>query len=66
MSVPRVFVSARTSEGLELLRERIAAFASGRALNARPVPASPAIDEAAGVASDGDDAGRTGTYHSHA
>ncbi|HEY3635614.1 MAG TPA: GTPase HflX [Caldimonas sp.] len=64
--VPRVFVSARTGEGLELLRERIAAFASGQALNARPVPASPAIDEADGVGSDGDDVGRTGTYHSHA
>jgi GTP-binding protein HflX len=64
--VPRVFVSARTGEGLELLRERIAAFASGQALIARPLPASPVIDEAAGVGSDGDDAGRTGTYHSHA
>jgi GTP-binding protein HflX len=64
--VPRVFLSARTGEGLELLRERIAAFASGQALNARPVPASPAIDEADGVGSDGDDVGRTGTYHSHA
>jgi GTP-binding protein HflX len=64
--VPRVFLSARTGEGLELLRERIAAFASGQALNARPVPASPAVDEADGVGSDGDDVGRTGTYHSHA
>jgi GTP-binding protein HflX len=64
--VPRVFLSARTGEGLELLRERIAAFASGQALNARPVPASAAVDEADGVGSDGDDVGRTGTYHSHA
>jgi len=62
---PRVFVSAQSGEGLELLRERIAAFASGQALNVRPLPAS---FEAAGVGSDGDgdDADRTGTYHSHA
>jgi len=67
--VPRVFVSARSGEGLDTLRERIAAFASGQQrLNAARMPASAAIDETAadGASSDGDDAGRTGTYHSHA
>jgi GTP-binding protein HflX len=71
--VPRVFVSARSGEGLDLLRRRIAACASGQGLNAVGAPASPAVDSAApddgaadGASGDGDEAGRTGTYHSHA
>ena len=63
--VPRVFASAQSGEGLELLRERIAEFASGRGLNAPPAPAPPVIDETAADLGN-DDAGRTGTYHSHA
>ena len=36
--VPRVFVSAQTGEGLELLRERIAGVASGAGLECAPGP----------------------------
>jgi len=66
--VPRIFVSAVTGEGLDLLRERIAAFASGAALNAPDVPASGEVGDAAeaGTSSEDDRTGRTGTYHSHA
>jgi GTP-binding protein HflX len=66
--VARVFVSAVSCEGLELLRERIAAVATGSDLN-RAEPASPedAGDAAAdGAGSDDDHLHRTGTYHSHA
>ncbi len=68
-SVPRVFVSALSGEGLELLRERIAAFAApGAGLNPAPPAASADVDAAPiDVAADeGDEAARTGTYHSHA
>jgi GTP-binding protein HflX len=66
--VPRVFVSAASGEGLDLLRERIAAFASGADLNATDGPASGEVGDAGAGAATGDDgqAGRTGTYHSHA
>jgi GTP-binding protein HflX len=66
--VPRVFVSAVTGEGLDLLRERIADLASGRALKT-PAPAASgeAGDASAGaLGSDDDGSRRTGTYHSHA
>ncbi|MEO6364320.1 MAG: GTPase HflX [Caldimonas sp.] len=77
----RVFVSARTGEGLDVLRSALAAVVDGAAggdLNAH-VPASPSSLEPAaegqpgnGVADGGDPAtegvpaGLTGTYHSHA
>ena len=67
--VPRVFVSALTGEGLPLLRERIAEFASAApGLNAGP-EAAPVQSDTAG--SDGSRGGggedaRTGTYDSHA
>jgi GTPase len=66
--VPRVFVSAVTGEGLDLLRERIAAFASGATLNATDAPASGEVGDAAesGASSEDGQTGRTGTYHSHA
>jgi hypothetical protein len=66
--VPRIFVSAVTGEGLDLLRERVAAFASGAALNAQDVPASGEVGDAAetGASSEDGRTGRTGTYHSHA
>jgi GTP-binding protein HflX len=67
--VPRVFVSALNGEGLDLLRARIADFAT-------PAPAlNPALSATTGeadapaseaVAGDSDEAARTGTYHSHA
>src|SRR5205085_1916218 len=66
--VPRVFVSAVSGEGLELLRERIADVASGRALNA-PAAAAPgdAGDKVPGaLGGEEDGSRRTGTYHSHA
>ncbi|MEO8309798.1 MAG: GTPase HflX [Caldimonas sp.] len=68
-SVPRVFVSALSGEGLDLLRAQIARFASGEAgLNPAPMAASAEMDAAPDEASvgDGDEAARTGTYHSHA
>ncbi len=69
-SEPRVFVSARTGEGLDHLREAIALAIGGRVgLNA-PAEASPGgqAGEQAAVApaEASDEAGRTGTYHSHA
>jgi GTPase len=70
--VPRVFVSAVTGEGLPLLRERIAAFASGAPglippLEAAPVPSDTAAsDGASGEGGEGGEEPRTGTYHSHA
>jgi GTP-binding protein HflX len=65
--VARVFVSARSGEGLDALRERIAAVASGTDLNAAPAPASHDVGDAdAAGASEDPPAGRTGTYHSHA
>ena len=67
--VPRVFVSAVSGEGLDLLRGRIAGSASsGVALN-DAVPATSSEHDAAaapGEAGEGDEAARTGTYHSHA
>jgi len=67
--VPRVFVSALDGEGLDLLKARIADFAvPGSALIPADEPASADLEPAAGEssASDGDEAARTGTYHSHA
>jgi GTP-binding protein HflX len=67
--VPRVFVSALTGEGLDLLRERIAEFAAPAAgLNPPAEAASGRLDPARSEspAGDGDEAARTGTYHSHA
>jgi GTP-binding protein HflX len=67
--VPRVFVSALTGEGLDLLRERIAEFAApAPALNPPAEAASERADPARieSPAGDGDEAARTGTYHSHA
>ena len=66
--VPRVFVSALTSEGLDLLRGRIAEFAgTGTGLNPPAEAASDEVDPAhREIADDGDEAARTGTYHSHA
>jgi len=67
--VPRVFVSALTGEGLDLLRERIAEFAApAPALNPPAEAASERGDPARieSPAGDGDEAARTGTYHSHA
>jgi GTP-binding protein HflX len=66
--VPRVFVSALTGEGLDLLRAGIAAAAAGVALNPG-VPAAPSVADAEmdePVVGEGDEAARTGTYHSHA
>ena len=67
--VPRVFVSALTGEGLDLLRERIAEFAApAAALNPPAEAASERADPARieSPAGEGDEAARTGTYHSHA
>jgi GTP-binding protein HflX len=67
--VPRVFVSALDGEGLELLRTRIAEFATpGAGLNPAGEPASVEIEVAPdeAPAGDGDEPARTGTYHSHA
>ena len=67
--VPRVFVSALTREGLDQLRERIAEFAApGAALNPSVEAASEDPDPARSESpvGDGDEAARTGTYHSHA
>ena len=67
-SVPRVFVSARTGEGLDGLRQAIAAAVEAPAhgsLNASASSSSPAIADD-GMTEAGDDEGneRTGTYHS--
>jgi GTP-binding protein HflX len=68
--VPRVFASAVSGEGLELLRQRIAAVVTGTDLNrADPAAAAGAGDAGTeNVAAGGDDGRlpRTGTYHSHA
>jgi len=67
--VPRVFVSALTGEGLDVLRGRVAEFAAPEAgLNPPGEAASWTLDPAHGEtqAGDGDEAARTGTYHSHA
>ncbi len=70
--VPRIFVSARTTEGLDELRLAIAERIDGESpesLN-RTLPAS--VDAEAGVgdsteaSDDADGGGRTATYHSHA
>ncbi|MEO8081884.1 MAG: GTPase HflX [Caldimonas sp.] len=73
LSVPRIFVSARSGEGLDLLRSAIADAVLERpdaeALNTRP-PAPPADDEPGSDLSPDHDAAselaRDGTYHSHA
>ena len=69
--VTRVFVSAKTGEGLDLLRTRIAEATAVRAdvdLNADAQPSlDPVIEPAAGSEEAGvDETVRTGTYHSHA
>ena len=69
-SAPRVFLSARTGEGLDGLRQALAAtIAGGDGLNA-PASASPPGEsgEHPPLASPGepDEDDRTGTYHSHA
>ena len=67
--VPRVFVSALTGEGLDRLRERVAEFAApGAALNPSVEAASedPDPGRSESPVGDGDEAARTGTYHSHA
>ena len=70
LSAARVFVSARTGEGLEGLRVAIAeAIAGSIGLNA-PAVASPdwhgGEDAADTLVDDSDDGRGTGTYHSHA
>jgi GTP-binding protein HflX len=65
--VPRVFVSALSGEGLDLLRERIAQAAAGADLNAATEPASGDVGVAAPESGDEEaHSHRTGTYHSHA
>ena len=66
--VPRVFVSALTGEGLDLLRERIAQAAAGADLNGAAEPASGGVGVPAPESGAGEEAQshRTGTYHSHA
>ena len=67
--VPRVFVSALTGEGLDLLRARVAAAAApSTGLNSEPPAADSAHDESPEEpgSGDGDNGVRTGTYHSHA
>jgi len=66
--VPRVFVSALSGEGLDLLRARIAELASPDAGLNRPAPSASADDGMAAepVGDEGDETARTGTYHSHA
>jgi GTP-binding protein HflX len=67
--VPRVFVSAVTGEGLALLRERIAGFASGAPGLIPPLEAAPVQSDTAasqGASGEGGEEPRTGTYHSHA
>ncbi len=67
-SVPRVFASARTGEGLDGLRRAIAAAVEPPAnggLNASPSSSSPGIpDNGMTEASDDEGDERTGTYHS--
>jgi GTP-binding protein HflX len=65
--VPRVFASALSGEGLDLLRARIAQAAAGEDLNAAAAPASGDVGVAAPESGGEDtDSHRTGTYHSHA
>jgi GTP-binding protein HflX len=66
--VPRVFVSALSGEGLDLLRARIAELASPDAGLNRPAPSASADDGMAAepAGDEGDETARTGTYHSHA
>ena len=69
--VTRLFVSARTGEGLDLLRTRIAEAVAGSAeadLNADVEPSPvPTVEPATGTEDAAvDEAVRTGTYHSHA
>jgi GTPase len=65
--VPRVFVSALSGEGLDLLRKRIAQAAAGADLNAAVEPASGIVSVAVPEGSDQEaHPHRTGTYHSHA
>jgi GTP-binding protein HflX len=69
--VTRVFVSARTGEGLELLRGQIAlavAAPAGAGLNAgiEPSPDSTVEPMTGSEGAGTDETVRTGTYHSHA
>ncbi len=69
--VARVFVSAQTGEGLDLLRARIAGNATdptGHDLNADGASSDDSDVEAGpdDEGADRDDLARTGTYHSHA
>ena len=65
--VPRVFVSALAGEGLDLLRQRIAeAATSGLNPPAEPAPVDVVASQGDSPAGEGDEAARTGTYHSHA
>ena len=66
--VPRVFVSALSGEGLDLLRERIARAAAGEDLNAAAATAPDGVGASAAESGGDEEAEshRTGTYHSHA
>jgi len=66
--VPRVFVSALSGEGLDLLRERIARAAAGEDLNAAAATAPDSVGASAAESGGDEEAEshRTGTYHSHA
>ncbi len=69
--VPRVFVSARSGEGLERLKAEIASAALGAAepaLNAGGATSDEAVDAGgqAEPAAELDEPARDGTYHSHA
>ena len=66
--VPRVFVSALSGEGLDVLRERIAQAAAGEDLNGAAAAASGEVGATTqeSVGDDEADSHRTGTYHSHA
>ncbi len=67
--VPRVFVSALTGEGLELLRGRIStAAAPDAALNpdGSAAPSAPGETRDDDAFAEGDEAPHTGTYDSHA
>jgi GTP-binding protein HflX len=69
-SAPRVFVSARSGEGLALLRDRVAAAIAASAAPALNAAASAASVMGADLVEEephgGDQEVRTGTYHSHA
>jgi GTP-binding protein HflX len=69
--VTRVFVSAKTGEGLDLLRTRIAEATAVRVDGDLNANAEPSVDGLVEPATGDQEAGadetvRTGTYHSHA